>query len=214
MVNWVKTKFPGVRYWESDVRDSDGKKLPTRKKKSKSWKPGRCYIIRYEYEGKTVSETVGWGSQGNTPQYCANLRGQIVGNLKTGRGGYQSLKEKAAIEKERREREEAEKAAKEKANVPFSVLGDLYIEWAKHEKEASWKADESRYRNHIKPILGSIRVKDMVTFTLQQFKKELKNKKGRGGKPLADKTIHHCLALIRQMYNKFSSILLREALKK
>ena len=202
MVNWVKTIFPGVRYWESDVRDANGKKLPANKRKSKSWKPDRCYTIRYEYEGKTVSETVGWASQGNTPQYCANLRGQIVSSLKTGDGAYQSLKEKVAIEKGRRDREEAEKAAEKKENVPFHVLGDRYIEWAEHEKASSWKADDSRYRQHLKPLLGSVPVKNMSTITLERFKRELSKKKGRGGKPLSPKTIQHCLTLIRQMYNK------------
>jgi integrase len=201
VVNWAETNFPGVRYWESDVRGIDGKSIEQSKKKPKKWKPDRCYTIRYMVEGKRKTETVGWESQGITPQYCSNLRGKIVSSIKTGEGAYQSLKEKTAIEKERREGEEADKFAKALENIPFHVLGDRYIEWAEDEKPASCKADDSRYRNHIKPLLGSVPVKDVVTFTLEQFKKELKKKKGRGGKPLSPKTIHHCLALIRQMYS-------------
>ena len=201
MVNWVETDYLGVRYWESVVRSIDGKSIEKGKRKPKKWKPDRCYTIRYKVEGKRKTETVGWGSQGITPQYCSNLRGKIVSSIKTGEGAYQSLKEKKALESERREREKADKVAKALENVPFHVLGDRYINWAKDEKEASWKSDDSRYRNHIKPFLGSVPVKDVVTFTLEQFKKELKKKKGRGGKPLAPKTIHHCLALIRQMYS-------------
>ncbi len=158
MVNWVETNFPGVRYWESDVRGIDGKSIEKGRKNPKKWKPDRCYTIRYMVEDKRKTETVGWESQGITPQYCSNLRGKIVSSIKTGEGAYQSLKEKTAIEKERRERKEADKVAMALENVPFHILGDRYIDWAKDEKEASWKADDSRYRNHIKPLLGSIPV--------------------------------------------------------
>ena len=202
MVKWVSSKFKGVRYWESDVRSIDGKALASGKKKPKSWKPDRCYVIRYQKEGRAVVETVGWESEGVTPQYASNIRGDIVTSLRTGEGAYQSLKEKTALEQERRKREEADKAAEAMDNVPLYVLGDRYIEWAKDEKAASWKADDSRYRNHIKPILGSVPVKDIATLTLEKFKKELSKKKTKAGKPLSQKSIHHCLALIRQMYNK------------
>jgi integrase len=202
VVKWVRTKFKGVRYWESDVRNIKGKTHDPEKEKPKSWEGDRCYTIRYEKDRKTAVESIGWHSDGVTDQLASNERGRIITNIKTGEAGsHQSLKEKLALERERRKREEADKIAKALKNVPFHVLGDRYIDWAKDEKEASWKADDSRYRNHIKPLLGSVPVKDVVTFTLEQFKKELKKKKGRGGKPLSPKTIHHCLALIRQMYS-------------
>ncbi|MBT4049513.1 MAG: site-specific integrase [Nitrospina sp.] len=205
MVNWVETNFSGVRYWESDVRGIDGKSIAKGKKKPKKWKPDRCYTIRYKVEGKRKTETVGWESQGITAQYCSNLRGKIVSSIKTGEGAYQSLKEKTALEKERREEEEAEKVAEAMENVPFHVLGDRYIEWAEDEKPASYKADESRYRNHLKPFLGDIPVKDIHTLTLEGFKRELKKKKTPGKKPLSPKTIQHCLTLVRQMFNKAPS---------
>ena len=129
MVLWAKTKFPGVRYWESDVRDSSGK-LRKKAGKGKKWKPDKCYIIRYQKEGKTVVETVGWESDGVSAQFCSNLRGEIVTNIKTGGGGFQSLKEKRANEQAERNQKKAEIANKEKENIPFHVLGDKYIEWA------------------------------------------------------------------------------------
>lgn len=202
MVNWVGTKFPGVRCWESDVRSIDGKTVEKGKKKPKSWKPDRCYLIRYGAEGRRKTETVGWESQGITPQYCSNLRGKIISSIKTGQGPYQSLKEKTELEKERRELEEADKISKQRENIPFHVLGDHYIEWAKDEKPSSYFGDESRYRNHLKPFLGDLLLKDISPFTLEKLKKRLKAKKTPGQKPLSPKTIQHCLALIRQMYNK------------
>jgi integrase len=54
-------------------------------------------VIRYKRHGQTISETVGWFSEGITPEYCAQLRGQIRANIRTGRG-FQSLEEKRRIE--------------------------------------------------------------------------------------------------------------------
>jgi integrase len=186
--NYIKTKFPGVRMREHPEKRHQGK-------------ADRYYLIRYGRDGRIVSEGVGFASEGNTPQLAATIRTEIINNIRHGEG-YQSLKEKRAIKRELDERKEAEKIAEAKENVPFSVLGDKYIEWAKHEKESSWKADDSRYRQHLKPLLGSVPVKDMSTITLERFKKDLSKKKGRGGKPLTPKTIQHCLTLVRQMYNK------------
>ena len=106
MVNWAETNFPGVRYWESDVRGIDGKSIEQSKKKPKKWKPDRCYTIRYMVEGKRKTETVGWESQGITPQYCSNLRGKIVSSIKTGEVLIKALKKrrllKKNVEKEKR----------------------------------------------------------------------------------------------------------------
>ena len=113
MVRWVKTKFPGVRYWESDVRDSSGK-LHKKVGKGKKWKSDKCYTIRYQRDGKTVTETVGWESKGVTAQFCSNLQGKIDTNIKTGGEGYHSLKEKSA-------RERAKKSAD--SNLPLESVG-------------------------------------------------------------------------------------------
>jgi|GEM_PF-195189 len=185
--NYKKTKFPGVR-----VREHQGKRY--------QGKPDKYYLIRYGREGRMVSEGVGFASEGITAQLASTTRTEIIKNIRHGEG-HQSLKDKRVLKREKDELIKANKIAEAMENVSFHVLGDRYIDWAKDEKEASWKSDDSRYRNHIKPLLGSVPVKDVVTFTLEQFKKELKKKKGRGGKLLAPKTIHHCLALIRQMYS-------------
>ncbi len=81
-----KTKFPGVRYKES----------PARRHKRK---PERYYSIRYQRHGKSVEEGVGWESAGVTAQYCSNLRGELVTNIRTGRGD-QSFKDRREEEAE------------------------------------------------------------------------------------------------------------------
>jgi len=188
--SYKKTKFPGVRVREHPEKRHQGK-------------PDKYYLIRYGRESRMVAEAVGFASEGFTPQLAATIRTEIIKNIRLGEG-HQSLKEKRAFKREREKQEESEKAAEAKENVPFSVLGDRYIEWAESEKGDSWKSDDSRYRNHLKPLLGDIPVKDMSTIALERFKKELSKKKGRGEKLLSPKTIQHCLTLVRQMYNKAS----------
>jgi integrase len=96
MTTWKKAKYVGVRFRESETRKHRGR-------------PEKYYSIRYKLAGKTVEEGVGWESAGITPQYCSNLRGELVQNAKTGQGAH-SLREK-------RDQEEARKRADENRNV-------------------------------------------------------------------------------------------------
>jgi len=73
MVKWAKTRYTGVRSWQSETRKYRGR-------------PDRCFVVRYKRHGKTITETVGWQSEGFTQEFCSNLRGQIVANIKTGQG--------------------------------------------------------------------------------------------------------------------------------
>jgi integrase len=93
MVTWAKTKHVGVRFWESDTRKFKGK-------------PDRCFVIRFKCHGRTLSETVGWLSEGITAQYAANVRSEITGNIKKGEGP-QSLKEKKGQEESKKLEEAA-----------------------------------------------------------------------------------------------------------
>lgn len=93
MTTWKKTKHVGVRYRESK----------TRKHKGKSEK---YYSIRYKSHGQTKEEGIGWESEGKTPQFCSNLRGEIISNIRMGEG-HHSVKEKRAIKKAKEKAEES-----------------------------------------------------------------------------------------------------------
>ena len=181
MVKWAKTRYTGVRSWQSDTRKYRGR-------------PDRCFVIRYKRYFQTITETVGWQSEGITQEFCSNLRGRIVANIKTGQG-YQSLDEKRQLEKSKRDRAEAEKLEAEKLNTPFDVLAKEYIQWAEGNKK-SWQDDKSRYEKHIKPAIGKIPISQVSTFHLEKLKSKLK-KSG-----LQDGTVKHIMVLIRQMYNR------------
>jgi len=206
MNTWQKTKFPGVRYRLG--------------KKRFEGKPDRYYAIRYKRDGLSMEEPVGWTSEGITPQYAANVRLEIIKNIRLGDGA-QSIKEKREIKtaqkREKQERLEAEK----RDRTPFRILAEKYIEWSKTSKK-SCRDDRSRYDNHIAPILGQLPIKDISVLDLERLKAVLKKKRTqlRGkpsplvkrkkvkkleGNPLSDATIKHVLVLVRQMFYKAAS---------
>ena len=191
MSKWKKTKFPGVRFREVDTRRHRGK-------------PEKYYAIRYKFHGQTKEEGVGWESAGITPQYASNIRSQIVQNIRTGHD-HQSLKERRRLDEQRRQEELNEKEAHKRENTPFKILAEKYIEWAKTEKK-SWRDDECRYRLHIAPVLHETPIKDIAVIHVENLKSTMKKKKNaRTKKPLADITIKHTLALLRQIFYKGKS---------
>jgi integrase len=106
MITWSKTKHVGVRFWESETRKFKGK-------------PDRCFVVRYKNHGRTVSDTVGWLSEGISAQYAANLRSEITSNIRLGQGAH-SLQEK-------REKEEARKRAEESQNVTLEYAFQEFL---------------------------------------------------------------------------------------
>ena len=111
MVKWAKTRHTGVRYWESETRKHRGR-------------PDKCYVIRYKRHGTGISETVGWQSEGITPEYCSKLRGEIVSNIKTGQG-FQSLAEKRNLETAKRAAEKSKAITLKQAFEDFKVTRTL-----------------------------------------------------------------------------------------
>jgi integrase len=111
MVTWSKTKHVGVRYWESETRKFKGK-------------PDRCFVIRFKNSGRTISETVGWLSEGISDQYAANIRSDITGNIRTGQG-YHSLKEKRDVEEAKKKADKSKAITLEQAFESFLSIREL-----------------------------------------------------------------------------------------
>jgi integrase len=144
-----------------------------------------------------IEEGAGWESSGATPEYCSQLRTQIVQNIRVG-NGYMSLKEKREIEEAKRFAKIEENEATERDKTPLSDIAEKYLEWSKHNKK-SWKDDLSRYRNHIKPVLGHFPIKNIGVIQLEGLKKKLK------AKGISDQTVLHCLTLVSAIFNRASS---------
>jgi len=138
-------------------------------------KPDICFDISYKVEGKRIFEKVGWLSEGYTAKLAADIRAERVRSLRHGKELPQ-LKRAAPF---------------------FSEAADKYLEWAKC-KTRGGADDRSRYQHHLKERFAGKRMNEISSFDLERMKA------GQAKEGLSPATIRHCLALIRQIFNKAS----------
>jgi integrase len=177
---WFSTSTAGIRYREH----------PTRKHGKR---PDRYFVIRYQREGKTIQEALGWGSSEGITQAIATERlAEIKRNIRKGEGP-QSLNEKRENSKKRREAEiKAAKQAK-RDNMTVSDTWALYGESNSDKKSVS--REESIFNVHIKPVIGSRPLKDVAAIHLERIKRDMAKNK------LSPRSIHYAMSIIRQLFN-------------
>jgi len=180
-VKWLKTQYPGVRFYEHQKRKHRGKK-------------DRYFSIRYTKNRKPKEEGLGWASNGMNAQKSNLTRAEIIQNIREGKSP-QSLAEKRQIESERKRALEQEQKLKEKGPTTFDQIATEFLKWSKENKK-DYKNDDSRYKNHIKAVLGNVKLKDISPLLIEKLKRDLHKKN------LSSKTIHHCLTLIGSIYRK------------
>jgi integrase len=172
----------GVRYWEH----------PTRKFKGK---PDRNYYIRFKVDGKLVSEKLGWASEGMNLTKALIEREKLRLNHRLGQGPV-SLREKRELAGEKRKAKTEEEDRQRREALTFGEFMEKhYLPWAKVNK-THWKDDLNRFKVHLTESLGDKPLKGITSFMLEGVKKRLQEK------GLAPATVKHCLAIIRQAYNK------------
>ncbi len=179
-VKWIKTKYPGVRYYGHPNRLYRGTK-------------DRNFSIRYKKAGRNKEEGLGWASNGMNAQKGNRIRSEIVQNIKEGKG-FQSLREKRQIEIDQRRAEEKAKLLREKEKITFGKAATEYLKWSEANKK-SYKSDLSRYNNHL-IFMDDISMKDISPLMLEKLKRDLKRKE------LLPTTVHQVLTLIRSIFRK------------
>jgi len=208
-VKWVKTGHKGLRYYEHPTR-KHGKRLD------------RYYSIRIKVSGKDYTYGVGWVSDGipeeagkNNPHigfedYCVLQRNFYLGNLKE-RSGAQSPKERRKLADERRLQEQEEVERKEKEAITLADYFDKkYIpDQEGNKKPNSIRVEKNLFDGWVRPLIGDTPLISLVETDLGRVKKNLIDGKR------ADKTIHHTLAVIRQILNhaKHPEVYLRAKVK-
>lgn len=177
------TQFPGVRYRE----------VRTRKMSNGRW--DRCYFIRYHHAGKRREESVGYASEGWTPQ---RIYTEILSVLKTNHRigkGPQTLAEMRAANQERRRAENEDKILNE---VRWLTLDDFferfYLPQAQKEKR-TWKHDKCRYDRNVRNELGMIPMSALKVETIRDFLE------GLSQKGLSPASIVQYGALVRRIFN-------------
>ena len=103
-VKWIPTNFPGVRFYKHDNR-KHGVKFD------------QYFSVRFQVDGRTVEEGLGWASQGITAEKAYQTRSELKEASKTGSG--------AATLKERRR----EKALINEASPSLQEATEKFIKY-------------------------------------------------------------------------------------
>lgn len=157
-------RWPGVYFYQSENRRFLGR-------------PDVCYHITYKVDGKKVWESVGWKSDGYTPQAAAELRSERLRNARHV-GQVQTARD---IRKEENKR-----------NRLFSEIATAYFD-AKGNSLKGLTTDKNRYEHHVKPIIGHKPVGSMSELDLASIRRAMDGK--------AAATVWNALELVRRVVN-------------
>ncbi len=159
-------------------------------------RPDRYFAVRYYRGAKRVEEGIGWASEDFNAQQVANIRSQIIHNIKTG-SGPQSFAQMQGKFQEKQAADIQESDQMRRATLTLTDIADHYLAWAKKNKK-SWREDEVRINRYILPYFKDIRLQDLDRQHGLEFIEFLKGKTWKG-KPLAPATIKQYLTLARRM---------------
>lgn len=180
---WNSTKYPGVRYREH----------PTRKH---GIQKDKYFAIRYQKEGKRKEEGLGWASEGWSVKLAAITLSDLKKAHVTGNGPTR-LSEKRTLAKI----ETANKLAADKQNridaLTYSqFFNETYFPQSKANKSpGSWSREKQFNNLWISPVIGDKPLKGVSPIDLERIKSNMAKAE------LAPRTIHYCLATIRQVFN-------------
>ncbi|MGO9017266.1 MAG: tyrosine-type recombinase/integrase [Syntrophobacteraceae bacterium] len=180
---WHGTKFPGVRYREHPTRKHGVQK-------------DKYFAIRAQFNGTRKEESLGWASEGWTAQQAANVLSELRKAHTLGEGP-QTLNEKREREQRKREQEQREKEEQERELLAFGdFFRKTYFPQAKADKSArSYQREDSLFRLWIEPVIGTRSLCQISPIELERIKKNMAD----DGK--SPRSIHYCLAVIRQVFN-------------
>jgi integrase len=181
-VSWIKTSFPGVRYYEHATRKHGIQK-------------DRYFAIRFQTEGKRREEGLGWATEGWTASKAAQTLAELKKAAATGEGPT-SLAEKRHHAAAKRQAEKEAQAQEERDNLSLARVWGKYLPIAQANKAAHTAyAEEAAYRLWLSPTLAEKPLRDIKPIHLERIKKTMAES-GRSAQ-----TIRHVLAALRQVFN-------------
>jgi hypothetical protein len=183
---WIQSKkFKGVRW----------RQHPTRKHDIQF---DRYFSLRYQIGGERREDGLGWAS--DAERWSEEKAGLKLAELKAAMragDGPARLREERRIAKEKRPTEEAERLQQERDALTFSKFyEETYSPRAKQNKKYdTWRTEESHFHKWIAPVIGNIHLKTISPLDLERIKKNM------AADDKAPRTIHYCMATVRQVFN-------------
>lgn len=194
-MEWVKTKYPGIRY-----------RLHANRKHGVQ--ADKYFVLTYKHEGKTRSEALGWSSEGMTLDKAVEAMAEIKANRRTGIGPDTLTEKKRLALKAKQEAEaerlrlEAEKAAADHAEAErirletISVFNAVLEQYSKsHADKKSLKDERILLRLWVQPVVGSKRLQEITQFDMERIRRNML-KAGR-----SPRRVQYAMAVIRQIFN-------------
>jgi site-specific recombinase XerD len=182
MANWIKAA-EGVRYKEHATR-KNGVGFD------------RYYAIYFRIDGKQHEQGLGWGSKGVTLDYAKKILNELRNNYLAG-AGPATLKAKRQLKADAEAEESRQKVIAELENTTFrDFFQNSYLPIQKtHKPKTTWVKESGHAENWLFPVAGDVPIKNISQFHIERIKKLLID----AGK--APRTIQHCLATFRQVWN-------------
>ncbi|RJP89634.1 MAG: site-specific integrase [Desulfobacteraceae bacterium] len=168
---YQKTKYPGIRYREH----------PTRKH---GIQKDKYFVIRYQLEGVTKTEGLGWSSAGWSEQKAAETFADIKRNIRTGQGP-RTLQEQRVIAENERNRHESK----------GMVFEDAWKMYKESSIKKTIERDAQLIVKWINPLIGSIPLTEISAFHLEKIRSRMTKKN------LSPRTCHYALAVVRAIFN-------------
>ncbi len=181
--NWKPSQFRGVRYREDATRKH-------------GVKADRYFAIRYQLNGKTKEEGIGWASEGMTAAKANEMRAMLMTNIRAGVRP-QSLTEMRDMAEQTRQQEERTAKLRKRQSTTFAEFWESdYLPAATTSKKPKTVASETWiYSKWVNPALGIVPLQALAPYMVESIASQIKKE----GKSAA--TIRHFLALISQVWN-------------
>jgi integrase len=175
--------YRGVRYREH----------PSRKH---GLHPDRYYFLKFRARGRTMTEGVGWASEGTKPSDAHKRLIDIKAAIKA--GTYETPAEKKAREESERAAQEEQDAESERAALTFGELFKTkYLPHIRDNRRnpESVTNEEILFKKWVDPVLGERPLAEIAPLHLEKIKSTML-KAGR-----APRTARYALELVRQVFN-------------
>jgi integrase len=183
-MEWLKSRFPGVRYREHETRFHGRIK-------------DRYYQIRFTCNGFTNNDGLGWSSDKMTADKANEIRSKFKRNARLGIKP-RSVKEQKELTTAEEKAKTLQEKIEKKENVVFDdFFYNEYLEQQKRNvKSKSWKSNESLYRLWCKEHIGNKKLKDITSNFIEDIKNDLLDSKR------SPRTIKYAIGTISQVYNE------------
>lgn len=159
MSKWYKSDFKGVRY----------RKHPTRKHGVKF---DRYFVITYKWHGKTITEALGWESEGAKASDAFDSLRELKRNQKNGDGPCTLTEKRQASEDQKKAK--AKMRAVEQQQTFKNFFDDIFLPDAKTRwKPQTFKKAEQHVKNWIHPVTGDLPMRELTLLQANQIKANL-----------------------------------------